>query len=62
MKRLTERRPIVRLALSRTEVALSIGVSVASVDQMVAEARFASAKKMALPETVARVRAGSVSQ
>jgi predicted DNA-binding transcriptional regulator AlpA len=30
-------RPIVRLALSRTEVALSIGVSVSSVDQMVAE-------------------------
>lgn len=33
----THRRPIVRLALSRTEVALSIGVSAASVDQMVAE-------------------------
>jgi predicted DNA-binding transcriptional regulator AlpA len=35
--KLANRRPIVRLALSRTEVALSIGVSVTSVDQMVAE-------------------------
>lgn len=34
---LADKRPIVRLALSRTEVALSIGVSVTSVDQMVAE-------------------------
>lgn len=34
---LAERRPIVRLALSRAEVALSIGVSVSSVDQMVDE-------------------------
>jgi len=32
-----ERRPIQRLALSRAEVALTIGVSVGSVDQMVAE-------------------------
>lgn len=32
-----DRRPIVRLALSRTEVALAIGVSVGSVDQMVEE-------------------------
>lgn len=36
-KPLADRRPIIRLALSRAEVALSIGVSVSSVDQMVAE-------------------------
>lgn len=36
-RNLAERRPIVRLALSRTEVALAIGVSVGSVDQMVRE-------------------------
>jgi len=33
-----DRRPIIRLALNRTEVALAIGVSVSSIDQMVAEA------------------------
>jgi len=36
-KKLADRRPIVRLALNRTEVALAIGVSTSSVDQMVAE-------------------------
>ncbi|MGX9390482.1 helix-turn-helix transcriptional regulator [Nitrobacteraceae bacterium UC4446_H13] len=35
--KLTTRRPIIRLALSRVEVALAIGVSVTSVDQMVVE-------------------------
>ncbi len=36
-KSLADRRPIVRLAFSRSEVALSIGVSAGSVDQMVEE-------------------------
>lgn len=36
-RKLADQRPIVRLALSRTEVALAIGVSVGSVDQMVSE-------------------------
>lgn len=35
--RQAERRPIIRLALSRAEVALAIGVSAGSVDQMVSE-------------------------
>lgn len=39
------RRPIVRLALSRAEVALSIGVSTASVDQMVAEGALPPARQ-----------------
>lgn len=34
---MTDRRPIIRLALSRTEVALAVGVSASSVDQMIAE-------------------------
>lgn len=36
-RKLAERRPIIRLALSRAELALSIGVSVGSIDQMVEE-------------------------
>lgn len=36
-EKLALRRPIIRLALSRTEVAMSIGVSAGSVDQMVRE-------------------------
>ncbi len=36
-KSLTNRRPLIRLALNATEVALAIGVSVASVEQMVRE-------------------------
>lgn len=37
MKKLADQRPIIRLALGRTEVALAIGVSPGSVDKMVAE-------------------------
>ncbi len=36
-ERLANKRPIVRLALTKTEVALAIGVGTASVDTMVAE-------------------------
>lgn len=36
-RKLAERRPIIRLALSRAELALSIGVSVGSIDEMVEE-------------------------
>ena len=36
-RKLADHRPIIRLALSRLEVALAIGVSTSSVDQMVAE-------------------------
>lgn len=44
-KPLASRRPIIRLALSRAEVALSISVSVSSVDQMVAEGALPSPRK-----------------
>jgi len=37
MSKPAERRPIVRLALSRAEVALAIGVSIGSIDTMVTE-------------------------
>ncbi len=44
-QKLADRRPIIRLALSRTEVALAIGVSVTSVDQMVAEGALPQPRK-----------------
>src|SRR5438128_1606316 len=44
-KPIADKRPIVRLALNRSEVALSIGVSIGSVDQMVAEGALPKPRK-----------------
>ena len=43
--KLAVKRPVIRLALSRTEVALAIGVSVNSVDRMIAEGALPAPRK-----------------